>query len=161
MKTMIAPLMIGLLIGAVITFTVLFYSSPSILLKENKSNYDFQTTVEEFEKSVKATGWLIPVINDLQKSMSNAGKDVRKVKVYEICKPEHAYKVLSQDDERIVSSLMPCRVAFYEKSDGSVYFSRMNSGLMAKPMNKIIRTTMADAAKEIEDVLNSLISGID
>jgi hypothetical protein len=44
------------------------------------------------------------------------------------------------------------------KSNGSVFVSRMNSGLLAKPMNKTIRTTMSIAAKETEEILKPIIS---
>ena len=128
-----------------------------MMLKENKSKHDFQTTMAEIEKSVEGYGWKIPHVNDLQATLHKFGKEVRQVKVYEICQPDHAYKILSQDDERIVSNLMPCRVAVYEKSDGSVYISRMNAGLMAKPMGKLIRTTMSDAARETEMILEPVI----
>ncbi|MDA3823779.1 MAG: DUF302 domain-containing protein [Bacteroidales bacterium] len=158
MKPMIIGILIGLVIGIIITALVLFYSSPSIMLSENKSNYDFETTVQEFEKSVVAHDWKIPHVNNLQETMKNFDLEVNKVKVYEICQPNHAYNILSQDDERIVASLMPCRVAIYEKSDGSVFVSRMNSGTLAKPMNKIIRSTMSVAAAETEAILKPIIN---
>ena len=158
MKPMITGLLIGLAVGIIVAILVLFYSSPALMLSEDKSNYDFETTVQEFEKSVIAAGWKIPHINDLQASMKNFGFEVNKVKVYEICQPEFANMILSQDDERIVSTLMPCRVSIYEKSDGKVYVSRMNSGIMAKPMNKLIRTTMSKAAAETEEILQPIIA---
>jgi uncharacterized protein (DUF302 family) len=157
MKNMITGLIIGIFGGAVIALLIVFYSSPSMMLKENKSKHDFQTTIAEIEKSVEAHGWKIPHVNDLQATLHKFGMDVRQVKVYEICQPDHAYKILSQDDERIVSNLMPCRVAVYEKSDGSVYVSRLNAGLMAKPMSRIIRSTMSDAARETEMILEPVI----
>lgn len=150
---MLPALIIGILAGALIILLIIFYVSPSLMFKENKSNYDFETTVTEFEKSVLAAGWKLPHVSDLQETMRKFGKDVKQVKVMEICHPDHAYKILSQDDERIVSSLMPCRVAIYERTDGNVYVSRMNSGLLAKPMNKLIRTTMSEAAGDIEKIL--------
>ncbi len=154
---MITGIIIGLITGGVATLLIIFFSMPSLMLKENKSKHDFQTTIEEIEKSVEAAGWKVPHVNDLQATMKKFGKDVRQVKVYEICQPDHAYKILSQDDERIASAFMPCRVAVYEKSDGSVYLSRMNSGLMSRPMKSIIRNTMNDAARETEDILASII----
>lgn len=159
MNSMITGILIGLIIGIILTFLTIFYSSPSIMLSENKSNYDFETTVEEFEKSVVEHNWKIPHVNNLQATLKNFDFEVNKVKVYEICQPSHANKILSQDDERIIASLMPCRVAIYEKSDGLVYVSRMNSGTLAKPMNKTIRSTMAIAAAETEDILKPIISG--
>lgn len=157
MKKMTTGIIIGLVAGALIAVLAIFFSSPSLMLKENKSKHDFETTLAKIEKSVDSLGWKIPHINDLQATMHKFGKDVRQVKVYEICHPDHAYKVLKQDDERIVSTLMPCRIAIYEKSNGEIYVSRMNSGLMSKPMNKIIRSTMSEAAADTEKILASVI----
>ena len=154
---MITGLIIGLIVGIIIALLVIFYSAPSIMFKENKSKHDFETTIAELEKTVADAGWVIPHVNDLQASLHKFDYDIMKVKIYEICKPEHAYKILSQDDERIVSSLMPCRIAIYEKSDGNVYMSFMNAKLMAKPMVKLIRQTMADAAAETEVIIAPLI----
>jgi uncharacterized protein (DUF302 family) len=157
MKNMTTGIIIGLIAGAIIALLAIYLSSPSLMLKENKSKHDFETTLAEIEKSVESMGWKIPHVNDLQATMHKFGKDVRQVKVYEICHPDHAYKILSQDDERIVSSLMPCRIAIYEKESGDVFVSRMNSGLMSKPMNKIIRSTMSEAAADTEKILASVI----
>ncbi len=46
----------------------------------------------------------------------------------------------------------------YEKEDGSVWISRMNSGFVAKPMSSIIRTTMSDAAKDMEEVIARVLA---
>ncbi|MEX0982852.1 MAG: hypothetical protein WD577_07025 [Bacteroidales bacterium] len=59
MKNMITGLIIGIISGAVIALLIAFYSSPSMMLKENKSKHDFQTTMEELEKSVESHGWKI------------------------------------------------------------------------------------------------------
>ena len=48
---------------------------------------------------------------------------------------------------------MPCRIAIYEKNDGKIYFSRMNSGLLSKAMGKITRKQMAIAAADTEKFL--------
>ncbi|SRR6056297_2505985 len=157
MKKMVPGFLIGIVTGVVITFLVVFFASPSLMIHEDKSTYDFSTTVTELEKSAAEAGWKIPNVNDLQATLHKFGKDVRQVKVLSLCHPEHAYRVLSQDDERIVSSLMPCRVAVYEKSDGSVHVSRLNSGLMSRPMSKVIRQTMSDAAVETEEILQAVI----
>ncbi len=67
---------------------------------------------------------------------------------------------MKTDDERIVSNMVPCRVAFYEKEDGKVYFSRMNSGLLSKPMGTVTRTRMKIAFEETEEFLNEIsVSG--
>lgn len=153
---MLIGLIIGLAAGILFTALIVFLSAPSLMFKENKSKHDFETTIAELEKTVASKGWVIPAVNDLQASLKNHDIDVNRVMVYNLCKPALAEKILSQDDERIVSALMPCRVAVYEKSDGSTYLSVLNAKLMSRPMAKLIRTTMADAAKESDAIIEPL-----
>lgn len=156
MKKMISGLIIGLIAGIAVTMLVVFVSAPSIMFKENKSKHDFETTIAELEKTVASKGWVVPAVNDLQASLKKHDFDVNKVKIYNLCKPELANRILSQDDERVVSALMPCRVAIYEKSDGNTYISLLNAKLMSRPMAKLIRDTMTDAATESDAIVESL-----
>ncbi len=150
---------IGMVIGMLFLGLIMYNMAPGLMLIEDVSKYDdFDKTVEVFEQSVKDHGWKIPATHDLQKSMAKFGKEpIKAVKVFELCHPNHAYKILAKDNERIVSSLMPCRVAIYERSDGKVYISRMNSGLMASMMDGIIPEVMDDAAKENEVILKPIL----
>ena len=158
MKTMLTGIIIGLASGILIGLLIAFFASPSLMFREDAYTKDFDTTVVELEKAVEAKGWKIPAVHDLQATMKKFDKDVRSVKVFEICHPEHSYKILSQSEERIVSNMMPCRIAVYEKEDGSVWISRMNSGFLAKPMSSIIRSTMSDAAKDVEEVIAEVLA---
>ena len=155
-KTIISGV-IGLIVGAFLMGIIVYNKAPSLMLLEDESKYGFEESVEKFKKGVKENGWKIPKVHDLQKTMAKYGKDVRKVQVFEICHPEHAYKILSRDGERVVTSLMPCRVAIYERSDGRVYVSRMNSGLMGKMMSGIIPEVMGQASRESEIITNAII----
>ncbi|MCK5734928.1 MAG: DUF302 domain-containing protein [Spirochaetaceae bacterium] len=143
--------------GIVLTAVVGILAMPSLMMLEDKSPYDFDKTIEVFEQSVKDKGWKIPAVHDLQATMKKFDKDVMSVKVYELCHPDHAGLILAANDERIVSSLMPCRVAFYEKEDGSVYMSRMNSGLVAKTFGGLIAEVMAIASADVEVMLEPLL----
>ena len=158
MKTMMTGIIIGLAAGIVIGGVIIFLLSPSLMLKESKSNYDFETTVAKLQASIDEMGWKTPHIHDLQETLKKFEKDVRRVKVFEICHPDHAFNILSRSDERIVSNLMPCRIAVYEKEDGSIWLSRMNAGLVSKPMKKTIRSTMSVAARETEEIIDMVIS---
>jgi len=157
MNPTITGLVIGLLGGLLITSLVVFFTSPSVMMKEDQSKYDFNTTIDELKAGIEEKGWKLPCTHDLRATMAKFDYEVRDVMVLEICNPAHANNILSQDDERVVSSLMPCRIAIYEKSDGKVYLSRMNSGFLAKPMARIIRRTMADASRETEEILDRVI----
>ena len=144
--------------GMLVLGLIMFASAEGMMLMEDRSPYDFDEAVEIFTEATEASGWKIPMVHDLQATMESFGKDVQRVKVFELCHPEHAYRILSENDERIVSALMPCRVAIYEKNDGKVYVSRMNSGLMGKLMSGVVPEVMGIAAKESEAIIQSILN---
>lgn len=154
---MISGIIIGILAGLILGWLITFLATPKLMFKESKSILDFDSTVEKIEKSVTGKGWKIPAVHDLQATMKKFEKDVRPVKVFEVCHPDHSYNILARNDERIVSNMMPCRISVYEKEDGSIWISRMNSGIVARPMTKVIRKTMSLAASDVEMVIAEVL----
>lgn len=150
---MITGILIGTLAGIALGLLIAFFLAPSLMFRENIHGNDFDATVAKLEKEIEDRGWKTPVVHDLQATMKKFNKDVRSVKVLEICHPDLSYQILSQNNEKIVSSMMPCRISVYEKEDGSVWISRMNSGFLAKPMSKVIRQTMSAAAADVEEII--------
>ena len=160
MKTQ-KSMILGIVIGIIISFSafiIFFYTSASkLMLHENESLYSFEETDIKLKEEVTANDWKLLHVHDLQQKMIQNGYDVIESKVYDLCKPAYSGERLKKDDERIVSTLMPCRVAVYKKSDGKTYVSRMNSGLMAKPMKGIIPGIMKKATDDVEKILNPII----
>ena len=148
----------GVLAGVLLTGILIFLSAQSVMMKERQSKYNFEQSVKVFEETALANGWKIPTTHDMQETMANFGKDVLQAKVFELCHPEHAYEILSRDKERVVMSMMPCRVAIYEKSDGNTYVSWMNTGLMGGMMKGVVPRVMKVASKESEEIIASLIN---
>jgi uncharacterized protein (DUF302 family) len=157
MKKYILTALISLVAGFAAATLILFYQGTSMMILENQSRFDFEKTVAGLEDLAKNHGWSVPAVHDLQKSMEKAGHDVNEVKVFALCNPDHAVNILQGDEERIVSSMMPCRVAVYVKTDGRTYISRMNSKLMSKGMNRNVRSTMKSAFAEMEEILSKLV----
>ena len=124
---------------------------------ENESKYGFDETVEILKSETEKKTWKVIAIHDLQNTLANNGYDVLPVKVFSVCHPKHSSKILDKDDERLVSSLMPCRVSVYEKSDGKVYISRMNTGVLAKSFGGVIEEVMQASTQEIEEILGPLL----
>jgi len=155
-KTLITGL-IGLIAGALVAGFIIYRMAPGMMLKEDQSPHNFEKTVSEFEAAVLSQGWKIPAVHDLQNTMRTFGKTVRPVKVFELCHPDHAEKILRESEERIVSTMMPCRVAIYEKADGKVYLSRMNSSLMASMMGGIINEVMQEAYADNEKMIEAVL----
>lgn len=148
---------VALVAGILLTGIVGFYSMPSVMMLEDESPHDFATTVAVFEREVAAGGWSVLQTHDMQQILANHGHDVDAVKIYELCSSKYSAEILALDDERIVSPLMPCRVAIYEKSNGRTYIARMNSQLMAKPFGGVIARVMDLAAVETEVVINKVL----
>jgi len=153
MKPMTLGIIIGLIAGLIAGFLILFLSTPKLMFRESESTLDFEKTTLKFEETALTQGWKLPAVHNLQGTMKKFGKDVNSVKIFELCQPEYAYEILSKDEERIVSNMLPCRVAIYEKADGSVWISRMNMNVIAKPMSPVVRKTMAVAAEEVEKII--------
>ena len=124
---------------------------------ENESKYGFNETVEKLKVEIEKKSWKLSATHDLQETMKKNGKEVLPVMVFAMCHPKHSGKILENDDERIVSSMMPCRVSVYEKSDGKTYISRINPSMMASTMGGLIEQVMTDSATEVEEIISVLL----
>jgi uncharacterized protein (DUF302 family) len=128
------------------------------MVMEGVSRYDFTTTVEKVTAAVADAGWKMPATHDLQNTIRNFGKEILPVKILEICHPKHSSRLLELDNERIVSTFMPCRISIYEKSNGKVYISRINAGLLSKNFGGLIEEVMSAANAEMEEMIRPLLS---
>ena len=124
---------------------------------ENRSKYGFEETINQLTELVPENEWKIIQILDLQETMRKNGKDVLPVKVVEMCKPDYAYQLLSEDSQRIYSNMMPCRVSVYEKSDGNTYISRMNSAMFAEQIGGVMQGVMSNAFDDVEKMIKGMI----
>jgi len=128
------------------------------MMLENESKKNFAETIEWIDKTVTENKWKVLAQHNLQEAMKKNGYEVLPVKVFAICQPHHAYKVLGKDDERIVSSMMPCRISVYEKSDGNTYISRMNTSMMAAGFEGAVKEVMVSTSEEIEVMIKPLLN---
>ena len=127
------------------------------MLLESESKFDFKETVEMLKLEAEKKTWKISGTHDLQQSLKVSGTDVLPVTVLAICHPKHSGKVLTLDDERIVSTLMPCRISVYQKSNGKTYISRLNSSTVAESFSGIISQVITEAGADIEEIIAPLI----
>lgn len=150
-------LTLGIVIGIFFSIALVWYSAQRVVMKEDKSKFGFDETIEQFTSNVESKDWKLLHIHDLQAKMKANGYEVIEARVFDVCKPSYASQILEKDDERIFSSMMPCRVSIYLKSDGHTYISRMNSGWVAMPMKGIVPRVMKQAAGDVEQILKPLI----
>ena len=86
---------------------------------ESKSRFGFSETLQKLSDLIPESGWKEISVLDLQAIMKKNGKEILPVKVVELCKPDYAYRLLSDDTQRIYSNMLPCRISVYEKTDGN------------------------------------------
>ena len=156
-----APWIFGIAVGLVLgvggTAVAGYLLMPSLMLVTQPSRLDFDQTVATIERSIEEQGWKSPGTLDLQASLHKGGVPfTSRVKIVQLCHPEHAAKVLKTD--RYVSSLMPCTIAVWEDDAGQVFISKMNTGLMGKLFGGTIAEVMGGAvAREEHEILKPVV----
>jgi uncharacterized protein (DUF302 family) len=148
----------GLFGGIVVTGMLIWFRAPAMMIDEDPSRFDFDTTVDTIVKTAEGLQWKVPAIHPLHESMDKAGFSVEKASVIELCRPDYAVRLLEQDDTRSITSLMPCRIAVYQRSDGSVIVSRMNTALMSKMFGGLVTEVMSQASADSEQIITSVLA---
>ena len=146
----------GFILGLIAALAMVFYGGSQLLFLEDQSQYGFEKSVSLLEQAASDNGWVIPKQYRLDMSLKKAGYEILPVSVIELCRPEHAAKVLGEDEYRHFSTMMPCRVSVYEKSDGTVFIARMNTGLMSYLFEPAVEEVMQAATSETENILNAI-----
>jgi uncharacterized protein (DUF302 family) len=149
--------LLGLIVGIVVAILAMYVILPSKMFLVSKSKLGFNETAEKIIQSVAENSWNMPAQYDLQATLGKHGFEVRPVRVFSVCKPEIANKILGGDQERVVSALMPCRIAIYEGKDGKTYVSRMNSPFFARFLGSKVKNPMVAAGAGVEMILDPVL----
>ena len=124
---------------------------------ENKSKFSFDETISKLTVAIDKSDWKLIHTHDLQQLMHKNGHEVLPSNVMAVCAPKYAQKILSSDEERIYSNMMPCRLSVYEKSDGKTYVSRMNIEKFASQMEGVIKDVMSGSFRDAEGFIKQVI----
>jgi len=124
---------------------------------KNESKYSVEETVEKILAALENTKWNVLHMHHLHQSLAKHGYEVPPVTVVEVCRPDYSVQMLSLDEQRIYSSLMPCRISVYATTEGKVYISRMNSGVLAAQAGGVTEKVMTLAFNDIEHILEPLV----
>jgi uncharacterized protein (DUF302 family) len=142
-------LLVGLLLGIALTAGAVWLLMPGLMIVEHESKLGFDETVVALEKAVKAEGWVVKSVGDMQKSLAKHGVTLpRRVKVVKLCHPQYAGSVLQTD--RQMAAMMPCSIAVYEDDEGTVRVSKLNTGLMGKMFGGNVARVMGESVARDE-----------
>ena len=127
------------------------------LIIEKVSPFNVPVTVEKLIEAAHQKGWQNPAVHNLQESLAKSGKHVRPVQVVEICKPEYSGRMLEQNDERVVSILMPYRISVYEKENGKTYLAILDMTAMTSGLSKNSVEAIFGASAEAFEIVKAVI----
>lgn len=155
----VVSLAIGIVGGIILTIIAMKLLMPSMMLTIHESRHDLSTTVQMITDNAVSSGWQVPKVYDIQNSLKEAGHtDMTELRVVSLCQPDHAYSILQDDNNKIVSGIMPCRIGVYKTGDGKVMVSQMNVGLVSKFFGGKIAEVMGEVSRQEEKILEGVIS---
>ena len=154
-------ILVGAVLGLVLSIFVMGIgfkiAAPTMLLKEVKSSYEFDKTVELLKTRInKQEGWHVTnVINQQEEIVNHGGADTGKVKIIKFCNAKYASEMLSSDDSKFMATKMPLSISVYEKSDGRVIIGLSNGYVMARLFSgRREGVIMEKVIKDMEEVLS-------
>ncbi len=158
MKTKVlvaASLVLGFVLGAVFTAATINVSASRMMVKELKSPYDFEKTVRVIKDRInQKPGWHVTEIIDQNHEVKkHGGFEIGKFKIIKYCHGKFAAQMLKADDRKKIGNMMPKSFAVYEKSDGQVYVSTMNGGIIGKLFGGETERIIEESSLEVEDIM--------
>ncbi len=146
-KTTTLGTIFGFVVGIALVSAVGWTAMPGMMLKEAASPYGLEETVNKIKENAQAHGWVVAGVKKLHKSVKkHGGPDILPVMLIELCEPNHASNILTNDSDRMISVMMPCTISVYNKADGKTYIGYMNAGLMGQMLGGNVATVMGEVA---------------
>jgi uncharacterized protein (DUF302 family) len=159
MKTKLIALVFaifGVLAGIVFTGIAINLSGGKMMIKELKSPYDFEKTIETITNRINSKpGWhVVTVIDQNKEVQAHGGKAIGKFNIIQYCNGKYSSDMLSADDRKIIGAMLPKNLAVYEKSDGQVYVATSNGIVMGKLFGGETETLIEKVSLEVEEMLS-------
>jgi uncharacterized protein (DUF302 family) len=130
--------------------------APQMLI-EVESPLDFYDTLDKLVENAKAAGWKVPSkwrVNFQRNLEHVTGVDIGPNEVIKMCEPEAAVRMLKHDEYKLLTTMMPCTIAVYEKSNGKTYISMMNMEILGLMYGGEI----AEIAKELAPQMKKMVT---
>ncbi|WGZ93912.1 MAG: DUF302 domain-containing protein [Candidatus Thiothrix putei] len=133
-------------------------TNSAALFLEDTSPKNLTATSAAFQAAAVANGWSILGMDNIGEILAERGYSVAPVLVFQACSGKYSSKLLGSDDTRFVASMIPCRVALYQKSTGEVIISRMNSISMGDKIGGEAGSVMKQSGQDMETIIQNTLS---
>jgi uncharacterized protein (DUF302 family) len=140
----------GFVAGTVVVGIAAWQLGGALMFKETPSPFGMEETVARIQQNIQKTGngWALSGLRNPAKAVQNDGGNVLPVLMVEACSTKYSGPILKEDEHRILSILMPCKITVYKKQDGKVYIGTMNAGLMGHLFGPTVSSTMTKVAED-------------
>ena len=117
------------------------------------SKKTFDQVVDDLERVIHENGFGILHIHNLAKTLRNKGVAFKEeCKIFEVCNPIEAAKVLSADMR--LNMALPCRISVYtEHTSTKIGFIKPEKILSSLSNNKILERTAMEVESKIINIL--------
>lgn len=146
----------GLVLGAFFTGLALNMSSEKMMLVEIKSPYEFEKTVDVISNRINNSGdWKVTNVIDQNKAVVDGGAPtIGKYVIIKYCSPKYSSEMLKADNTKKIGVMMPKSFAVYEKTNGQVYISTSNGGVMGKMFGSEAANVLEKVSLEVEGIMS-------
>jgi len=139
-----------------ITFWIMM---PKMMLTTYKSKFTYEETIKKLTIAIDLKDdWKVTKEFDFQKNIIDAGYDkIKRVGSFALCNPKYASMILTEEQNRKVTSIMPLKLGVFEKKNGQIYVSELNIGLMGMMFGGTIAKVMSVAGKDVKEIIVSVM----
>lgn len=118
---------------------------------------DFDTIVEETIEALSDEGFGVLTDVDVQATMAEKlDEDMDRYRIIGACDPSTAFEAIQVDPE--IGALLPCNVAIYEQSDGTVVVSAIDPVALIGLANN---PDLEAAVEDVEDRFDRVVAAIE
>ncbi len=122
------------------------------ILYAREANDSVESVGKRLEEAVKAHKFGVIAVIDLKAKMAEKGVEFAKAcRVYEVCNPVQAKRVL--DNDMSIATALPCRIAVYEE-EGRVKVATM---LPTQMLSLFSVPDLAPVAQDVEEQVKAMI----
>ena len=137
---------------------ILFFAAVNTFAAEIDYTVETNKTVDQaaddVKKIAKEHGFGTLTVHDFTKTLKEKGFDLEeKVMVLEVCKPDKAYDVLTEDIR--INMALPCRISVFEEN-GKVKIGTLRPTMLLSILSDSEK--LKSTAKEVEDTMIKIIN---
>ena len=146
---------VAFLFGAVFSAIAMNTAAPQMMIKEVASPYDFEKTVRVIQERIDAKeGWhVITTYDENAEVTANGGTPIGKMAVIKYCNGKFASRMLSADERKKISVMLPKSISVYEDSKGKVFIAMSNGKVVGKLFGGEVEAIVEEVSREVEEIM--------